>query len=342
MINAEVIEQQIRDKQKSVDYDIKEYPVEILVQKYIIGIDNDENVIYIPSYQREFVWKNDRQSKFIESVFLGLPIPYIFTAEMEDGRLEIVDGSQRIRTLANFINNKFKLTNLLVLNELNGLTFSDFPVARQRKFNNSTIRMIVLSEKSDEDSRFMMFERINTGSEVLNSMEKRRGINQGKFMDFLEELTQNQLFLKNTRFTEYSKLRREPEELILRFFAYSEKYLDYKGNVNDFLNNYTDEKNIGFDKIELTERFNRMLQIVDKFPNGFVKDKDLNTTPRGRFEAISVGTYLALQVKPDLNLTSFEWLDSKEFENEITGGSTNTIQKLRNRIEFVKNKLLSK
>ncbi len=341
MIDIDVVEKQIRDKQKSVDYDIKEYPVEILVQKYLNGLENDENTIYIPSYQREFVWKIDRQSKFIESVFLGLPIPYIFTAEIEDGRLEIVDGSQRIRTLANFINNRLKLTDLNILSELNGLTFSDFPITRQRKFNNTTIRMIVLSERSDEDSRFMMFERINTGSESLNSMEKRRGINQGIFMNFLEELTKSPLFEKNTRFTKYAKLRREPEELILRFFAYSEKYLEYKGNVNDFLNNYTDEKNHGFDKVKYTEIFNNMLELVDKLPNGFVKDKNLNTTPRGRFEAISVGAYLALQEKPDLIIHSTDWLNSEEFENEITGGSTNTIQKLRNRIEFVKNKLLS-
>jgi len=163
MIDIEIIEKQIREKQKIVNYDIKEFPVEILVQEYITGLGLDENLLYIPSYQREFVWKKDRQSKFIESVFLGLPIPYIFTAEMEDGRLEIVDGSQRIRTLAKFISNELILTNLEILSNLNELKFSDFPVSRQRKFNNTTMRMIVLSEKSDADTRFMMFERINMG-----------------------------------------------------------------------------------------------------------------------------------------------------------------------------------
>jgi hypothetical protein len=341
MIDIEVIEKQIREKQKIVDYDIKEFPVEILVQKYLNGKETDENALYIPSYQREFVWKSDRQSKFIESVFLGLPIPYIFTAEMEDGRLEIVDGSQRIRTLADFISDKLILTNLDILTDLIGLKFSNFPISRQRKFNNTTIRMIVLSEKSDEDSRFMMFERINSGSEALNSMEKRRGISQGEFIGFLEKLAKHPLFIKNTRFTNYALLRREPEELILRFFAYSEKYLDYKGNVNDFLNDYTDEKNIYFDETSLREQFETMLNYVDKLPNGFVKDKSLNTTPRGRFEAISVGVHLALQLNPELKINNIEWLDSPEFENEVTGGSTNTIQKLRNRIDFVKSKLLS-
>ena len=72
---------------------------------------HDENEIFVPDYQREFVWPNDRRSKFIESVLIGLPIPYIFVADVGkgEGRLEIVDGSQRIRTLAAFVGNEFEL-----------------------------------------------------------------------------------------------------------------------------------------------------------------------------------------------------------------------------------------
>ena len=107
----EFAEAEIREKQKVVDYDTKEYPVEVLVQKYRKGLDEDINELYIPDYQRDMVWTEARQSKFIESLLLGLPIPYIFVAdlrpEQEDeeedlGRLEIVDGTQRIRTLDSF------------------------------------------------------------------------------------------------------------------------------------------------------------------------------------------------------------------------------------------------
>src|SRR5689334_21561806 len=98
-------EEQIRQEQRVVDYDTKEYTVELLVSKYSLGREGDENELFIPEYQREFVWDTKRQSKFIESVLLGLPIPYIFTAGLyreiaeDEGRIEIVDGSQRIRTL---------------------------------------------------------------------------------------------------------------------------------------------------------------------------------------------------------------------------------------------------
>jgi len=75
-------EAEIRDKQKPIDYDTKEYPVELLIQKYTDGLDDDTNELFIPDYQRELVWDNTMQSKFIESVLLGLPLPYIFVADI--------------------------------------------------------------------------------------------------------------------------------------------------------------------------------------------------------------------------------------------------------------------
>ena len=176
MSNDSETELQIRKLQRTVDFDIKEFTIELLVNKYSVGLKEDQNDIFIPAYQRKFVWDKKRKSKFIESVLLGLPIPYIFTADVDDGRLEVVDGSQRLRTLTSFINNDFALDSLEVLDKANGLKFEDFSPARQRKFKNSTIRMISLTDKSDEDVRFMMFERINTGSSLLKDMEKRKGI----------------------------------------------------------------------------------------------------------------------------------------------------------------------
>lgn len=141
------IENQINIEKQTVDYDTREFTIEILVYKYLEGEDEDKNEIFVPEYQREFVWDDERQSKFIESIILGLPIPLIFVAENSDGRLEIVDGSQRIRTLSAFLNNKLKIVGLERLTEINDLYYADFPESRQRKFKNLPIRMIVLSEK---------------------------------------------------------------------------------------------------------------------------------------------------------------------------------------------------
>lgn len=345
-------EEQIRDKQKIVDYDTKEYPVEVLVQKYREGLDDDINELYIPDYQRELKWSDEHQSKFIESIFLGLPIPYIFVAdlrpkqeqEIEDlARLEIVDGTQRIRTLDRFINNELTLSGLKKLDKLNNFKFRDLPLARQRRFNRATIRMIVLTEKADEEVRRDLFERINTGSIALNEMEKRRGISPGPFVNLLEELAKYEKFKKLCPLSDTSRKSREPEEFVLRFFAYLHNYKNFERRVDKFLNNYLESNNNSkIDQDYFRNTFNTMLDFVDQyFPNGFAKKEGHVRTPRIRFEAISVGVALALREKADLVPKSIDWLDSEEFKDYTTSDASNSKPKVIRRIEYVKDQLLN-
>lgn len=334
-------EEQIIEKQKIVDYDIKEYTLELIVNKYLERINEDDNDIFIPTYQRNFVWDIVRQSKFIESILLGIPVPYMFTADSE-GRLEVVDGSQRLRTIVNFIQDKLSLTGLEILTKLEGFKFSNLTKSRQRKFNNSTIRMIALSEKSDEEVRYMMFERINTGSALLKDMETRKGIFGGPFIDFIyQECAQHPLFKKHTSFTNKVKDRGEAEELITRFFAFSDRYLDFKSGVNDFLNSYTEDNKDAKDKERLFAEFVRMLKFIDTYiPNGFKKVPYSQKTPRVRFEAIAVGINLALRINPDLKINNSDFLESNQFLSLVTGGNHNTAKNVKNRIEFVRDQLL--
>ena len=110
------LEEQLDSQQSAIAYDVREFTLEYYVDKYLKGIETDDNELYVPDYQREFIWDFKHQSRFIESLFLGLPVPFLFSAEIkETGRLEIVDGSQRIRTLAAFMNNELQLTSLLLM-----------------------------------------------------------------------------------------------------------------------------------------------------------------------------------------------------------------------------------
>jgi len=124
-------EEQIRKEQRDVDFETKEFIVELLVNKYHSGLEDDTNELFVPDYQRDFVWNEKRQSRLIESLILGFPIPYIFTADVLsedpelDGRIEIVDGSQRVRTLHAFVNNELQLSELKSLSSINGFYFRD-------------------------------------------------------------------------------------------------------------------------------------------------------------------------------------------------------------------------
>lgn len=349
--NAEI---EIRDKRKRVDYNTLEYPIEVIVQKYLDGIDDDENELFIPDYQRAMAWDEDRQSKFIESVMLDLPIPYIFVADISESedlaRLEIIDGTQRIRTLTNFISNKLELRNLEKLKTLNGFTFKDLPASRQRRFKRTTIRMIKLTEEADEEVRRDLFERINSGSVELNEMEKRRGSKPGKFLDLIEELSKAQKFRDLCSFTKTEIDKCDPQEFVLRFFAFLNNYQNYASfdnKVHEFLDHYLDQENksdsLNIDSMR--NEFYSTLNFVEKYcPNSlhiYRKTKKLyEPTTRIKFESITVGIALALRKNPELVPKSTSFLDSEEFTKLTKSDASSSQNKVTLRFEYVRDQFL--
>lgn len=343
----EAAEAEIKEKQKSVDYNTKEYPIDILIQMYSEGLDDDTNELFIPDYQRKMRWSEDMQSKLIESVLLGLPIPYIFVADVTDeSRLEIIDGTQRIRTLASFLNNKLRLDGLQKLEKLNGFRFNDLPLGRQRRFKRNTIRMIQLTENADEETRRDLFERINTGSLQLNEMEKRRGILRGSLQKLVDKLSKNDKFRYLCSFDEAAINKREPEEFVLRFFAFLNNYTNFNARrINYFLNEYLESVNedSNFNSEKMQSEFLLMLDFIEKyFPEGFLKGKNLEkTTTRIKFESLSVGVALALREKPNVIPKSTDWINSEEFQKNTSGDGSTSRVKVIKRIEYVRDKILN-
>ncbi len=336
-------EQQIIEQQKIVDYEIREYTIELLINKFTHGEAEETNEIFLPKYQRKFVWPEKNQCEFIESLFLGLPIPYMFTADNE-GRSEIVDGSQRIRTLRYFLDNELLLTGLTKLDALNNFRFKDLPVSRQLRFKKKTIRLIELTDKADINVRKEMFSRINRSQVELSDMEIRRGEFAGKFMDFIEKCSKNSRFHLLCPVPIERSDREDRAEMVLRFFAYGERYEQFVHSVKGFLDDYVKEKNTrGFDGYEMDNQFENMLDFVERYyPYGFRKGVIFKSVARVRFEAIAIGTHLALKEQPNLKNPSMKWINSDEFEEHVTSGSANNKNKLIGRIEFVRDKLLGK
>lgn len=363
-------EEQIYELRKSIRYDIRELVIENIVSKYDKGTDYTEdeenqdkskfyNVLFIPEYQRDFTWDKIRQSKFIESVILGLPIPLVFVAENKDSAWEIVDGSQRIRTLHSFIKNGLCLIGLEKFDTLNDFYFKDLDPSRQGKILNTPLRMIVLSEDADQEVKRDMFERINSGSDLLKPMEKRKGEKTGLFTQFIyESCSKNTLFDKLAPIDKWLQNRQEKEELILRYFALSDKnnYLKFPRDtgIAKYLDKYIDSKNKEmiallesdrkaiFDK--LYTEFSEMLNFVDKYSTyGFRKSHNPQTK-RVLFEAISVGVHVALKQKPDLTLTKEKWnkiINSNIFRGYWAGSTKlHDATKLKDRIEFISSSLL--
>lgn len=340
---------EIEGKQKITDHDIREYPVEVIVNKYNQGRENDEGEIFVPDYQRELVWPEKKQARFIESILLNLPIPYLFVADNEEsgGRLEIVDGSQRIRTLVRYVENELELRDLELLPSLNGFLFSDLPPERQRRFLRKTLRMIELTQMMDEEARRQLFDRLNSGGVQLESMEQRFGSRSGPFLEFIKVQSAKEQFRKLCPVSRTRSIRREYEELVLRFFAYTNNYENFSKSVDEFLNDYLDSQNsISFDANAMAGEFDRMLDFVEaRLPFAFRKNQSNQTVPRIRFECISVGVALALRENPSLSpddRSIKDWIESREFKVHTRSDASNSRPKVISRIRFVRDNLMGK
>jgi len=343
------IQEQINEKSGMYEYITKDYPFEVIYTKF--GDEEDlKATLYVPDYQREFVWDTKRQSRFIESILLKVPLTPFLASIDENGRLEIIDGSQRIRTLIAFYENRLNLRSLDKLDRLSTLEdkpvvakYKDLPKKAQKDFYNRDFKIIIVDEANSEIKQDI-FNRVNTSSDKLTDSEIRKGSYAGDFYNMILELKDDLTFRSICPVSRKKEPRGEYEELILRFFAYIDRYQDFKHDVAIFLNDYLDDMNTTiFDKNEYIVSFNQMVTFINNnFPIGFRKEESNNSIPRVRFEAISVGVYLALQENPNLTSPNMDWLNSEGFKIQTTSDASNNPNRLQSRIEFVRDGLLNK
>lgn len=326
---------------KNVKYDTKEYTLEHLFSKFNrLTEDNKQTEIFIPFYQRKFVWKPDQQSRFIESILLGLPIPPMYFAEMDEGVLEVIDGSQRIRTINAFLSNSLKLKGLKKLESLNGLTFNEFSSARKRKINNVSMRAVVVTdiEKDTMSIRHEIFERLNTGGEMLKKMEMTKGAKEGKFVEFIyKDCAENSLFNELSQFNKQDELRAYKEEFLVKYFAYVDS-MDFETSINDYLETYLENKNSEFNDDSMKDsflvQFKEMLRFVQQ--NNLIQDISINR--KNRLLAIYIGASLALKEKPTLVDSSVnQHVFSEEF---IENAKSSGFSRLKDNAMLVKNLLM--
>lgn len=345
------VEAQIREMGNEYDYSLRDIEIGAILAKFVKDKEYIKDTatttsIYIPDFQRKFVWDKQRQYNYIESLMLGIPVPPFFLVLKDDyANMELIDGVQRLSTIEEFVNGDLKLQNLELLDCLNGYKFKDLHPSRQRKFNAIGIRYYVINEKADEGVFAEIFKRINTGSKQLTEAEIRKGaFAKNSFYQFilnncLEMEVFNRLFTPNKN---EDKLRGEKEELLSRFFAYSDNYLSFKHSVRHFINEYI--STMGRSEFSIKDKYDELERtlvfIENNIPNGFTKQEGAKAIPRVRFEAIAIGVNLALRENPDLVATNLDWLESKQFKYHTTSDAANNRNKLIGRIEFVRDCLL--
>lgn len=220
-------------------YRIRVYPsdptLEVLNERWKRG------EIILTEFQRGWVWSIYQASKLIESFLAGLPVPPVFFYREESGKEVIIDGQQRLKTIAGFFKcmlpdrSPFFLKG--VSSQWAGKNYTMLNDSDKNRLRQSILRVIIVEQIDPQDtsSMYEVFSRLNTGGTALSAQEVRNASCHGPFNDMLRDL--NKLEAWRAVFGKSSlDARMRDVELIARFLALNDS--EYKKPMKQFITGF--------------------------------------------------------------------------------------------------------
>ena len=251
----------------------------------IINLYKDEELVIDPVFQRLYRWGDDRKTRFIESLILGIPIPPIFVYQDENGIWELIDGLQRLSTVLQLTGDlKGERADELGALVLNGTRFlpsldkkrwkesapganDGIGQALQIEIKRARIRVEILKSDSDVSAKFELFQRLNTGGASLTEQEVRNSIAVSldrEFYAWLIEQSNDDSFIRTTDQTTNALESQAGVELALRFFAFRNVPYTPGMDVHEYLDDALMQiaTNKDFDRKSESEIFTRTFKIL--------------------------------------------------------------------------------
>ncbi|MDA9530034.1 DUF262 domain-containing protein [Bradyrhizobium sp. CCBAU 25338] len=191
--------------------------------RQVIDMIDDQELDLAPDFQRRRVWRVRQKSLLIESILLRIPLPAFYFSADAEGRLQVVDGVQRLSTIYEFVRDRnLPLDHLEYLgDELQGKTYNDIEgTIWSRRILNTQISANVIDPQTPVAVKFDIFRRINTGGSPLNSQEIRHCMSKDRSRQFLRDLCDTAAFRETMGSSIIDHVRMVDRELALRFTAF--------------------------------------------------------------------------------------------------------------------------
>lgn len=209
-----------------------------------------------PDFQRDVVWKQDDQSRFIDSLVKQLPIPSMcFSLDYKTQRWKVIDGLQRMSSIVKFLApTEWRLSNLPDIHpSLRSKRNADLRQGTDEQKRLYTrvedVSIPVTVIRCDYTQRahmlylFTIFHRLNSGGVRLTNQEIRNCIYSGAFNDELKTFDHEDLNWKHVKRRVWGSMDRfRSVEVLLRVLAFGDRRDQYDGNLAKFLNSYMHDK----------------------------------------------------------------------------------------------------
>ena len=341
-LTLEQIDSESVDAQTSLPtYEIMSFPVDytlqLLVNKY------RSHQIQIPPFQRKYVWNHIQASRLMESLLINLPVPPLYLYQKRGtNTLLVVDGHQRLLTLAFFVEGRFgeppegsdddrPVFDLRGLDEKSPFASQTYDTLNViddsyvSRVDDIPIRVYIIRqlEPADNTSIYHIFERLNTGGTPLTPQEIRHCLQHGVLSQALLEFNEEAPW-RGIVGTPRPHKRMRDVELILRFLALSTYDKDYKKPMKQYLNDFMEaNKNPDEAKIKQYHQLFRKTceAVLNHLGNRpFHLRSGLNAAV---FDAVFTVVGRNLEAIPDNLQTRYRrLLDSEAFDSTTRAGTT--------------------
>ncbi len=305
-------------------------------------------IIISPEFQRLFRWSIDQQTRFIESLLLGIPIPPIFVAEGQEGKWELVDGLQRLSTvlsffglLNNYDQNKWPLVGGDLIPSLEGYNIDSLPLKYVLNLKRTVCRVEVIKWDSKWDMRYELFSRLNTGGEPLTDQEIRNCIFRGKlssFYQFLEEMSKNEEFQGIIAISDKQKKQLYDQELVIRFMSLFHDWERVSTSVSVHMTNFMKEKVDACSDLNSSDQriFEDVIHLLSPHGKDIFRFNGSNLFSPSLFESITIATstfYSFYFERPELLQEKIDTLKNDEFFKKYSGSASGSQQRAKKRIQ---------
>ena len=177
-----------------------------------------------PKYQREFIYKPEKQIAVINSVMGGFPLNAMYWVKNSDGSFEILDGQQRTVSICNFLAGDFN-----VMNRGYQMYFDNLTEEEKKKIRDYTLMVYFCEGKDDE--KLAWFRVINTAGEKLTPQELLNAIYSGPWVTDAKRYFSKSnapAYLLAHDYVSGALNRQEYLETVLRWIS-NDKIEDYMG-----------------------------------------------------------------------------------------------------------------
>ena len=202
-----------------------------------------------PEYQRNYIYADGKKDvAVVQSVLHQYPLGVFYFNKTDDGRLEVLDGQQRITSLGRYVTGTFGIV------DDRGITqyFEDSLSEELRQQFLNTELLVYECEGTENEIR-KWFETVNIAGVPLNNQELLNAVYSGKFVTLAKEEfsnSQNSKIQKWSHFIAGSVNRQDYLERALQWVS--------RGNVMDYMSRHRRDDNI----TELKQYFNCVIDWI--------------------------------------------------------------------------------